>query len=160
MAHPQRFIALHSPFRDVRFSVSNPDWRSHRHNPLPIPHFQYPNPHHPPLAHTTILTLSRADKPGSTITFSDIEVHGGTLSLYYLRAGRQGLGNFKCWADNNKNAATTLVGPWSYVAVGGVGVVATNLPAGKHSMTCEVLDESVEKENPGHTVKIIAVLAS
>lgn len=99
----------------------------------------------------------KADKPGSQITFSDIDVHGGTLGLYYQRCG-ENVGKMKCWVDNQTNKAVVLNSIWSYVCVGSVGIVATNLDKGLHSVTCEVLEETDDK-NGRHDIQIIAVIA-
>lgn len=70
----------------------------------------------------------------------------------------------KCWADNNVGAARVLNGVWQWVAVGNVGIVAEKLPAGRHSISCTVLEESDDKDLTGktgkHTCKIIAVVAT
>lgn len=100
--------------------------------------------------------------PGSKITFDDIDVHGGKLSLYYLRSDSMSLGSMRCWADSAEDKAVTLRGYWPYVSVGSTGFVAEGLAPGKHSVSCVVLEE---KEDHGehigtNRVSIIAVLAS
>ncbi|BEJ17207.1 hypothetical protein CspHIS471_0606080 [Cutaneotrichosporon sp. HIS471] len=106
-----------------------------------------------------------AEEIGARITFTDVDVHGGFLGLYYLRSVSMGLGNLRCWADGNEGASKLLVGQWGYVSVGSVGAVATGLAPGKHSVTCEV-DQTTQavpnKEAEGslHKTRIIAVIAS
>ncbi|BEI94098.1 uncharacterized protein CcaverHIS019_0605570 [Cutaneotrichosporon cavernicola] len=106
-----------------------------------------------------------AEEIGARITFTDVEVHGGFLGLYYLRSVSMGLGNLRCWVDGNEGASKLLVGQWGYVSVGSVGAVATGLAPGKHNVTCEV-DQTTqaipneEAEGSLHKTRIIAVIAS
>lgn len=105
---------------------------------------------------------SRSTVAGSKITFSDIEVNGGQLGLYYLRGWNLALGNMRCWADNDEDKAVKLTGFWQYINVGSVGPVADGLSTGLHSVSCVVLDE-IEDHNGiegTNRVSIIAVLAA
>lgn len=65
----------------------------------------------------------------------------------------------RCWADNDKGKATIVKGYWYYVSVGSSTVVATGLTEGKHSMTCEVTQETDDPEGK-HKAQIIAVLGT
>lgn len=104
----------------------------------------------------------RSTTPGAKITFSDIDVHGGKLSIYYLRGSNLGLGNMRCWADNDYDRAVKLQGFWTYVNVGSAGFITKGLQPGKHSVTCEVMDETEDHNGVEgtHRCSIIAVMAS
>lgn len=100
----------------------------------------------------------RSDKPGSTVTFSDLESHAGGLSIYYKRSNKD-MGDMLCWVDDNKDKAVTLIGFWQYVTVGYSMPVRTDLNQGKHSLTCEVL-ETTHDPAGGTLVQIIAIMGT
>ncbi|GMK57560.1 hypothetical protein CspeluHIS016_0403940 [Cutaneotrichosporon spelunceum] len=106
-----------------------------------------------------------AEEIGARVTFTDIDVSGGFLGLYYLRSTSMGLGNLRCWADGDQGSSKLLVGYWNYVSVGSVGVIATGLAPGKHNVTCEVDKTTNAVPHPDakgsmHKTRIIAVIAS
>lgn len=104
-----------------------------------------------------------ANDVGARITFADIEVSGGFMGVYYLRSDSLGMGNLRCWPDDDEGKSRVLVGQWGYVSVGSVGVVAEGVERGRHNLTC-VVDAStsakVGVEGGPHKVRIIAVIAS
>lgn len=99
----------------------------------------------------------KATQPGSTITFDNIEVHAGILSVFHMRCD-QNYGNAKCWVDNNKNQAVTIVSTWKSVCISALHVVSEKLNPGKHSLTCEVLEETDDK-NGQHDFAISAIVS-
>ncbi|TXT15551.1 hypothetical protein VHUM_00054 [Vanrija humicola] len=98
-----------------------------------------------------------SETPGERITFSDIPVSEGSLSLYYLRGSDEG--SMLCWYDDKRDKAQLLVGHWNYVHVGSLGVVATGLPPKNYSLTCEISKETESTQNKTIT-HIIAVMSS
>ncbi|WOO76569.1 thiamine pyrophosphokinase 1 [Vanrija pseudolonga] len=93
--------------------------------------------------------------PGERITFSDIPVSEGTLSIFYLRGPHEG--SMLCWYDDNRTHAQQVIGYWDYVNVGSIGVVATGLPAKNYSLTCEI-DKETKAEGNETVAHIIAVM--
>jgi hypothetical protein len=53
-----------------------------------------------------------ADVPGSTISFA-FTTAIGTVDLYFLRSKEFGLGNVRCWVDDDVDNAVKLEGYWT-----------------------------------------------
>lgn len=53
-----------------------------------------------------------ADKPGSTIEFG-FSTAIGNVDLYFLRSKEFGLGNARCWVDDDRDKAVKLEGYWT-----------------------------------------------
>lgn len=106
------------------------------------------------------LTL-RSETAGSTITFPDITVVDGTISLYFLRSWGNDMGDLRCWIDDDDADATLLTGYWGFVSVGARQLVAQDIPPGTHSLTCRSEAAKGEDGTPGGArTQIIAVMAT
>lgn len=53
-----------------------------------------------------------ADKPGAKLTFDAPVTRGTSIILYFLRSKIFGLGNLKCWVDDDLSTAKVIKGYW------------------------------------------------
>ncbi|KEP55010.1 putative capsule structure designer protein [Rhizoctonia solani 123E] len=95
-----------------------------------------------------------AKEPGARATFA-IEVGPkGVIKISYLRSKTFGLGNVKCWVDNNQGSARVIEGWWNEDGLD--SEIATGVPAGPHEVTCEVLQETSDPGG-GHEFRLISL---
>lgn len=83
----------------------------------------------------------------------------GTVAVGYQRSAAFGLGSVLCWIDGQREAGKRLDGYWDVKArnMGIVDQVATGLNPGPHTLSCEVLRETLDPE--GRTeFRIFAVM--
>lgn len=99
----------------------------------------------------------KADRVGAQITFDNIDVHAGIVSLFYLRCD-QNYGNAKCWIDDNKHEAVEIVSTWKFICISTLAVVTDRAPPGKHSVTCEISENTADK-NGKHDFAIAAIIS-
>ncbi len=103
----------------------------------------------------------RSEKAGSKITFPNITVVDGTISLYFLRSWGHDMGDLKCWVNDDEAHATLLTGWWGFVSVGARQLVKQDLKAGTYSLTCLSQEAKGEDGKPGGSrTQIIAVMAT
>ncbi|KZT33438.1 hypothetical protein SISSUDRAFT_1054222 [Sistotremastrum suecicum HHB10207 ss-3] len=100
----------------------------------------------------------RATKPGSRISFSVKVGVIGRVRLTYLRSFSFGLGSVWCWIDEDHAGGRRLDGWWNveHMNTGANSVVAKDVPAGDHTLRCELLKETLDP-NGGTEFRIIAV---
>lgn len=98
----------------------------------------------------------KATEPGAIIRFDNVEVHAGIVSLYYLRCD-QNYGDAKCWIDDNKDGAVEVVSTWDFVCIPAMHTIAENVPAGKHSVSCEILEKTSDVKKGSHDFAIAAI---
>ncbi|KAL7412652.1 hypothetical protein BDY24DRAFT_416030 [Mrakia frigida] len=102
-----------------------------------------------------------AENPGSTFTV-ELEVSSGKVEIYYLRAGPKEykLGSVECWIDDDTENKKRFDGWWwdGMPHVGQFGVVGENVSPGKHTLTCELMEETANP-NGGTEFRIISVVA-
>ncbi|KAL7415144.1 hypothetical protein BDY24DRAFT_383861 [Mrakia frigida] len=74
--------------------------------------------------------------PGAQVTFS-ITVGLGDVKLWYLKSFEFGLGDARCWVDNDTQWAVRLVGKWERPHnIGWLGVIREGLSPGDHLLHC------------------------
>ena len=101
----------------------------------------------------------RADNVDDKLVFSDLDLTAGTWTLYYLRSNKKGLGNLICWVDDMRDRAIKVEGYWERkMDVGEVLQMQTDLPKGKHDITCTIDGGTTADPGGGHTFLIIAVM--
>ncbi|KAL7417666.1 hypothetical protein BDY24DRAFT_375666 [Mrakia frigida] len=102
-----------------------------------------------------------AETPGSTFEV-ELDVTGGKVEIYYLRAGAADyrLGSVECWIDDDVDSKRRFDGWWDdgNPHIGQFGVVAEGLSPGKHTLSCEVMEDSVNPHG-GTEFRIISVVA-
>ncbi|KIJ41190.1 hypothetical protein M422DRAFT_255694 [Sphaerobolus stellatus SS14] len=103
----------------------------------------------------------RATEPGASIKFN-VEV--GIINrvrITYLRSKTFGLGDVWCWVDDNKKEGQRLPGYWNvdHINAAVVGTVSDKVPAGKHVLTCEIMEETTDPGG-GHEFRLVAIDAS
>jgi hypothetical protein len=103
----------------------------------------------------------RSEQAGATITFPDITVVDGTVSLYFLRSWGHDMGDLRCWVNDDEDKAALLSGFWGFVSVGARALIAKDLKAGVYSVTCRSVQGELHDGNPGgNRTQIIAVMAT
>ncbi|BEI98430.1 hypothetical protein CcaverHIS631_0307290 [Cutaneotrichosporon cavernicola] len=103
----------------------------------------------------------KSENAGSQITFPNITVVDGTISLYFLRSWGHDMGDLLCWVDNDEGNAALLTGWWGFVSVGARQLVSQDIKPGTHSLTCRSQEAKAHNdEKPGTRTQIIAVMAT
>lgn len=104
---------------------------------------------------------ARSDKAGSKITFQDITVVDGSVSLYFLRSWGHDMGDLRCWVNDAEDKAALLTGLWGFVSVGARQLIAKDLKPGTYSVTCRSeVAQGENGEKGGARTQIIAVMAT
>ncbi|KAL1405035.1 hypothetical protein Q8F55_008658 [Vanrija albida] len=99
----------------------------------------------------------RSDRVGAQITFDNIDVSAGIVSLFHLRCD-QNYGNAKCWIDDKKDEAVEIVSTWKFICISTLAVVTEKASPGKHSLTCEISENTADK-NGKHDFAIAAIIS-
>ncbi|ELU43286.1 capsule structure designer protein [Rhizoctonia solani AG-1 IA] len=95
-----------------------------------------------------------AKEPGARATFVIDVGPMGLIKITYLKSKTFGLGNVKCWVDNNESSARVIEGWWNEDGLD--AEVAGGVPAGSHEVTCEVLQETRDPGG-GHEFRLISL---
>lgn len=97
-----------------------------------------------------------AKEPGSKLSF-EFDATLGRVILYYLRSYNFGLGNLKCWIDDDMKSAQTIEGHWEEPF--NIGRTTTWLTTpGKHALNCELLETTADP-NGGHEFRLMAIMS-
>ncbi|GMK56824.1 hypothetical protein CspeluHIS016_0306640 [Cutaneotrichosporon spelunceum] len=103
----------------------------------------------------------KSEHAGSQITFPNITVVDGTISLYFLRSWGHDMGDLLCWIDSDEESAALLTGLWGFVSVGARQLVAQDIKPGTHSLTCRSQEAKGQNgEKGGSRTQIIAIMAT
>ncbi|QRW19610.1 GDSL-like lipase/acylhydrolase family protein [Rhizoctonia solani] len=99
-----------------------------------------------------------AKEPGARATFVIDVGPMGLIKITYLKSKTFGLGNVKCWVDNNESSARVIEGWWNEdgLNMSRDAEVAGGVPAGSHEVTCEVLQETRDPGG-GHEFRLISL---
>lgn len=87
------------------------------------------------------------------------ETGSASVLISYQRSAMFGLGSVLCWVDSERDAGVVIDGYWKEKErnMGMVSVVAEHLTAGKHRLSCELLDRTADPGG-GHEFRFIAVM--
>lgn len=101
----------------------------------------------------------KADQPGSRFTY-DIETRLGTIKMYSLRSKTFGLGSIECWVGDDKGNSVRANGWWDNgdINIGRFTTIATGLSEGRHTVTCELLEETLDPDG-GTEFRIISLMS-
>ncbi|KJE01198.1 hypothetical protein I311_05168 [Cryptococcus gattii NT-10] len=98
-----------------------------------------------------------ADTPGSRFTVK-LTTTVGNIEVHYLRSYQYNLGSAKCWVDDEIDKAIRLDGYWKEpYNIGRAATIRTNLSPGEHTLTCELLKETVDPTG-GREFRLISVM--
>ena len=87
------------------------------------------------------------------------ETGSASVLISYQRSAMFGLGSVLCWVDSARDVGVVIDGYWKEKErnMGMVSVVAEHLTAGKHRLSCELLDRTADPGG-GHEFRFIAVM--
>ncbi|WWC95233.1 hypothetical protein V866_002091 [Kwoniella sp. B9012] len=99
-----------------------------------------------------------ARKPGAKVQF-ELETNVGVVKIYSLKSKTFGLGTIECWADDEKDKSTKVVGWWDNgdVNIGRFATIRNDLSKGTHTITCELLEETSDPDG-GHEFRMISIM--
>ncbi|WVQ77182.1 hypothetical protein IAR50_006865 [Cryptococcus sp. DSM 104548] len=99
-----------------------------------------------------------AREPGARVSF-ELETAVGVVKMYALKSKTFGLGTIECWADEERDKAEKIVGWWDNgdVNIGRFATIRTGLSAGRHTITCELLEETSDPGG-GHEFRMISMM--
>lgn len=98
--------------------------------------------------------------PGSRVKFK-FSTTQGKLILYYLSSKDFGLGNVKCWVDdqqNNNALSIVLKGYWTNPYNTGSTKQIWNIPPGDHTLTCRLLEET-DDPSGGQEFRFMSIMS-
>ncbi|EIW70457.1 hypothetical protein TREMEDRAFT_73476 [Tremella mesenterica DSM 1558] len=99
-----------------------------------------------------------ATEPGSRVSF-ELETNVGVIKMYSLRSRTFGLGTIVCWVDDDVDKGVTVTGWWDNdMNIGRFATIRNDLIAGRHTLTCEVSQETSDPGG-GHEFRIISVMS-
>ncbi|RXK39296.1 hypothetical protein M231_03375 [Tremella mesenterica] len=99
-----------------------------------------------------------ATEPGSRVSF-ELETNVGVIKMYSLRSRTFGLGTIVCWVDDDVDKGVTVTGWWDNdMNIGRFATIRNDLTAGRHTLTCEVSQETSDPGG-GHEFRIISVMS-
>nr|XP_018260614.1 uncharacterized protein I303_07540 [Kwoniella dejecticola CBS 10117]OBR82772.1 hypothetical protein I303_07540 [Kwoniella dejecticola CBS 10117] len=98
-----------------------------------------------------------AREPGATVKFK-LETNVGVVKLYSLKSKSFGLGAIECWADDERDKAVVVEGYWTNEPnIGRFATIRSDLKAGVHTITCELLEKTSDPEG-GHEFRLISIM--
>ncbi|CEL58276.1 hypothetical protein RSOLAG1IB_03022 [Rhizoctonia solani AG-1 IB] len=102
-----------------------------------------------------------AKEPGARATFAIDVGTIGVIKISYLKSKTFGLGNVKCWVDNNESSARVIEGWWNEdgLNLSRDSEIAAGVSEGPHEVTCEVL-QATSDPGGGHEFRLISLTSS
>ncbi|WVQ82440.1 hypothetical protein IAT38_004568 [Cryptococcus sp. DSM 104549] len=99
-----------------------------------------------------------ARTPGARVTF-EMETEVGIVKMYALKSKTFGLGTIECWADEERDKSSKIVGWWDNgeVNIGRFASIRDDLKPGRHTITCELLEETSDPGG-GHEFRMISMM--
>ncbi|CAE6469557.1 unnamed protein product [Rhizoctonia solani] len=99
-----------------------------------------------------------AKEPGARVTFAITVGPMGVVKISYLKSKTFGLGNVKCWIDNNESSARVIEGWWNEegLNISRDSEIAAGVSSGPHEVTCEILQETSDPGG-GHEFRLISL---
>ncbi|WWC93165.1 uncharacterized protein L201_008133 [Kwoniella dendrophila CBS 6074] len=99
-----------------------------------------------------------ARKPGAVVSF-ELSTNVGIVKMYRLQSKTFGLGTVECWANEDKHKSVKIAGWWDNgdANIGRFATIRTDLPKGRHTITCELLEETSDPEG-GHEFRLISMM--
>ncbi|WVQ96344.1 hypothetical protein IAU59_003448 [Kwoniella sp. CBS 9459] len=96
--------------------------------------------------------------PGAKVSF-ELETSVGLVKMYSLRSKTFGLGSVKCWADDEVHKSVRVDGWWNNgdVNIGRFASIRNDLRPGRHVITCELLEETLDPDG-GHEFRMISMM--
>ncbi|KAL0252442.1 hypothetical protein I308_101834 [Cryptococcus tetragattii IND107] len=84
---------------------------------------------------------------------------GGSILIGYQRSAKLGLGSVWCWIDDDREGGQRVDGWWKLDKrnMGMVKEIAAGLAPGKHTLTCEVLEDTLDPTG-GTEFRLFAVM--
>ncbi|AAW40735.1 expressed protein [Cryptococcus deneoformans JEC21] len=100
-----------------------------------------------------------ARTPGARVTF-ELETSVGIVKMYALKSKTFGLGTVECWADEERRKSVKIEGYWDNgnVNIGRFAPIRDNLQPGKHTITCELLEETSDPGG-GREFRMISMMS-
>ncbi|OXG24589.1 hypothetical protein C366_00118 [Cryptococcus neoformans Tu401-1] len=100
-----------------------------------------------------------ARTPGARVSF-ELETSVGIVKMYALKSKTFGLGTVECWADEERRKNVKIEGYWNNgnVNIGRFAPIRDNLQPGKHTITCELLEETSDPGG-GHEFRMISMMS-
>ncbi|ORY32861.1 hypothetical protein BCR39DRAFT_522172 [Naematelia encephala] len=97
--------------------------------------------------------------PGARVSF-ELDTNVGVVKMYSLRSKTFGLGIVECWADDDRDRATKVDGWWDNgeVNIGRFATIREDLSAGRHTITCEISEETSDPGG-GHEFRLISIMS-
>ncbi|ADV20148.1 hypothetical protein I305_01227 [Cryptococcus gattii E566] len=100
-----------------------------------------------------------ARTPGARVSF-ELETSVGIVKMYALKSKTFGLGTVECWVDEERRKSVKIEGYWDNgnVNIGRFAPIRDNLQPGKHTVTCELLEETSDPGG-GHEFRMISMMS-
>ncbi|KAL0250672.1 hypothetical protein I308_102855 [Cryptococcus tetragattii IND107] len=100
-----------------------------------------------------------ARTPGARVSF-ELETSVGIVKMYALKSKTFGLGTVECWVDEERRKSVRIEGYWDNgnVNIGRFAPIRDNLQPGKHTVTCELLEETSDPGG-GHEFRMISMMS-
>ncbi|KGB74594.1 hypothetical protein I307_02196 [Cryptococcus deuterogattii 99/473] len=100
-----------------------------------------------------------ARTPGARVSF-ELETSVGIVKMYALKSKTFGLGTIECWVDEERRKNVKIEGYWDNgnVNIGRFAPIRDNLQPGKHTVTCELLEETSDPGG-GHEFRMISMMS-
>ncbi|KAK8870123.1 hypothetical protein IAR55_000693 [Kwoniella newhampshirensis] len=97
--------------------------------------------------------------PGATVTF-ELETNVGLVKMYSLKSKTFGLGTIECWVDEERDRSAKVIGWWDNgdINIGRFDTIRDDLRPGRHTVTCEVLEETSDPGG-GHDFRMISLMS-